>query len=36
VALRPFDVIVVRGGRHAGSNRSDAPALLATVGVGLP
>ena len=35
VELAPFDVIVVRGGRHAWSNRSDAPARSATVGVGL-
>lgn len=35
VALHTGDVIVVRGGRHAWSNRTAAPAQLATVGVGL-
>ena len=36
IELHPFDAIVVRGGRHAWSNRADTPARLVTVGVGLP
>ena len=35
VHLGPLDVIVVRGGRHAWSNRTTSPAILATVGVGV-
>ena len=35
VVLHAADIIVVRGGRHAWSNRTAAPARLATVGVGL-
>jgi hypothetical protein len=35
IELHPFDVVVVRGGRHAWSNRADTPALLVTVGVDL-
>ncbi len=36
IELHPFDVVIVRGGRHAWSNRVDTPARLVTVGVGLP
>ena len=35
VRLGPLDVIVVGGGRHAWSNRTTSPAILATVGVGI-
>jgi hypothetical protein len=33
VPLRAGDTVVVRGGKHAWSNRTDAPALLAAVSV---
>lgn len=33
VTLGAGDTVVVCGGRHAWSNRSDSPALLATIGV---
>jgi hypothetical protein len=35
VRLGPLDVIVVGGSRHAWSNRTTSPAILATVGVGI-
>ena len=35
ILLGPLDVIVVGGGRHAWSNRTTSPAILATVGVGI-
>lgn len=33
VTLLAHDTVVVRGGKHAWSNRTDAPAVLATVAV---
>ncbi len=35
IHLAPLDVVVVRGGRHAWSNRTSSPAILGTVAVGL-
>ncbi len=35
VTLHAGDTMIVRGGRHAWSNRSTAPAVLSTVAVGL-